>query len=101
MSSRNAYLTEEERAAAPVLHRALSAGVQAVLDGERDPAVVRDLMAGLVGAEPLATLDYAAVVDARTLEVLDPLAGELRVLAAAKFGRARLLDNLGVTTPTG
>jgi pantoate--beta-alanine ligase len=101
MSSRNAYLTEAERAAAPVLHRALSAGVQAVLDGARSPAAVRAHMAGIIAAEPLAAPDYVAVVDARTLQVVDPLAGELRLLTAAKFGRARLLDNLGVTTPTG
>lgn len=99
MSSRNVYLTADERAAAPVLHRALSAGVQAVQEGERDPAAVRELMAAIIAAEPLAVLDYAAVVDARTLAEVDPLAGELRLLAAAKFGRARLLDNLGVTTP--
>lgn len=101
MSSRNAYLTAEERAAAPVLHRALQAGVDAIVAGERDPAVVRALVAGLIEAEPRATLDYAAVVDARTLEVVDPLVGEVRLLTAARFGRARLLDNLGVTTPDG
>jgi len=101
MSSRNAYLTAEERAAAPVIHRALRAGADAVLAGERDPEVVRALVAGLITAEPLAALDYAAVVDARTLDVVDPLVGDVRLLAAAKFGRARLLDNLGVTTPTG
>ena len=101
MSSRNAYLTPEERAAAPVLHRALRAGAGAVWAGERDPAVVRDLVARMVEAEPLAELDYAAVVDATTLEVVDPLAGEVRLLTAARFGRARLLDNVGVTTPTG
>ena len=101
MSSRNAYLTAEERAAAPVLHRALQAGADAVRAGEGDPAVVRDLVAGLIGAEPLAEMDYAAVVDAATLEVVDPLAGEVRLLAAARFGRARLLDNVGVTSPTG
>ena len=101
MSSRNAYLTPEERAAAPVLHRALQAGAEAVRGGERDPAVVRDLVARMIEAEPLAELDYAAVVDPTTLEVVDPLAGEVRLLAAAKFGRARLLDNVGATTPTG
>lgn len=101
MSSRNVYLSPDERAAAPVLHRALSAGVQAVLDGARDAAVVNASMAAIIDAEPLAELDYAVVVDARTLAEVDPLVGELRLLAAAKFGRARLLDNLGVTTPTG
>ena len=95
LSSRNAYLTLEERAAAPVLHASLQAGRMAIDAGERDPAKVRSLMADLISAEPLAELDYAEVVDAHTLQVVDPLAGELRLLAAARFGRARLLDNLG------
>ena len=101
LSSRNAYLTEAERAAAPVLHRSLEAGAAAIDLGERDPAAVRAVMADLIAAEPLADLDYVAVVDARTLEVVDPLAGELRLLGAARFGKARLLDNLGVSTPSG
>ena len=68
MSSRNAYLTAEERAAAPVLHRALRAGAAAIAAGERDPAeVARRSMADLIAAEPLAELDYAEVVDAGTL----------------------------------
>jgi pantoate--beta-alanine ligase len=95
MSSRNAYLTESERAAAPVLHAALLVGRLAIDAGERDPRRVRALMAELIAAEPLADLDYAEVVDARTLQVVDPLAGELRLLAAARFGRARLIDNVG------
>lgn len=97
MSSRNAYLTEPERAAAPVLHAALLVGRLAIDAGERDAAKVRALMAELIAAEPLAHLDYAEVVDAATLQVVDPLDGELRLLAAARFGRARLIDNLGAT----
>lgn len=97
LSSRNAYLTEEERAAAPVLHTALQAGAAAILAGERDAGAVRTLMAEVIEAEPLAELDYAEVVRPDTLERLDPLAGELRLLAAARFGQARLLDNVGVT----
>jgi pantoate--beta-alanine ligase len=95
LSSRNAYLTEAERSAAPVVHAALLVGRLAIDAGERDAARVRDLMAELIEAEPLASLDYAEVVDARTLQVVDPLAGELRLLAAVRFGRARLIDNLG------
>jgi pantoate--beta-alanine ligase len=97
MSSRNAYLTAAEREAAPVLHRALTAGAAAVLAGERDPAVVRRLVAEIVEAEPLAQLDYAAVVDAGSLSVPDRLSGNVRLLAAVRFGRARLIDNVGVT----
>ncbi|WP_334143938.1 pantoate--beta-alanine ligase [Rhabdothermincola sp.] len=99
MSSRNVYLDEDERAAAPVLHRALQAGAATILAGERSAPAVRHLMAGIVEAEPLARLDYAEVVDAATLRPVDPLAGSVRLLVAARFGRTRLLDNLGVDVP--
>ena len=97
MSSRNAYLSVEERAAAPVVHWALVAGAAAIAAGERSSGRVRELMADLIRAEPLAELDYAEVVDATTLQAVDPLAGELRLLAATRFGRARLIDNEGAT----
>jgi pantoate--beta-alanine ligase len=97
LSSRNAYLTPAERAAAPVVHRALQAGAALVMSGERDPTVVRTLMADIIQAEPLAELDYAEVVGADSFTVPDPLAGDLRLLAAVRFGRARLIDNVGVT----
>ncbi len=97
LSSRNIYLSPAERAAAPVLYRALQAGVAAISGGERDPAKVREMVASTVRAEPLAELDYAAVVDAATLAEPPRLAGEVRLLAAARFGSARLIDNAGVT----
>jgi pantoate--beta-alanine ligase len=99
LSSRNSYLTPGEREAAPVVYRALRAGVATVLAGERDPAAVRTLMAQIIEAEPLAQLDYAEIVDADSLRIPDPLAGNLRLLAAVRFGRARLIDNVGVTVP--
>jgi pantoate--beta-alanine ligase len=97
MSSRNAYLTAEERSAAPVVHRALLAGVAAVDAGATDPAVVRTAMAEVLSTEALAELDYAEVVDAATFQVPDPLRGTLRLLVAARFGRARLIDNVGAS----
>jgi pantoate--beta-alanine ligase len=97
MSSRNAYLTPEERAAAPVVHRALQAGAALILAGERDPAAVRSLMSQIIQAEPLAELDYAEVVGADSFTIPDPLTGNLRLLAAVRLGRARLIDNVGVT----
>jgi pantoate--beta-alanine ligase len=99
MSSRNSYLTPDEREAAPVVYRALRAGVAAILAGERDPAAARALMGQIIEAEPLAQLDYAEVVDADSFRVPDPLAGNLRLLAAVRFGQARLIDNVGVTVP--
>jgi pantoate--beta-alanine ligase len=98
-SSRNTYLTRAEREAAPVVYRALRAGVASILAGDRDPASVRSLVAQIIEAEPLARLDYAEVVDADSFRVPDPLAGNLRLLTAVRFGRARLIDNVGVTVP--
>jgi pantoate--beta-alanine ligase len=99
MSSRNSYLTADEREAAPVVYRALRAGLAAILGGERHPAAVRTLMGQIIEAEPLAQLDYAEVVDTDSFRIPDPLAGNLRLLAAVRFGRARLIDNVGVTVP--
>jgi pantoate--beta-alanine ligase len=101
MSSRNVYLTQAERAAAPVLHRALEAGRNAVLAGETRAAAVADVMVAMVDAEPLAERDYVEVVDAATLAPLDRLepGAEVRLLAAARFGVPRLLDNVGVVVP--
>lgn len=97
LSSRNAYLSAEERAAAPVLHRALLAGREAIEAGERDAAAVRAVMGAVLATEPLVTPDYAVVVDAATLQTPRPLDGDLRLLVAARLPSARLLDNLGVT----
>ncbi|HEY2637827.1 MAG TPA: pantoate--beta-alanine ligase [Solirubrobacteraceae bacterium] len=99
LSSRNARLTLEQRAAAPVLHRALQAGRNAVDAGERLSERVAAAMAAVVSAEPLAQLDYAAAVDASDLTVPAALAGHVRLLVAAHFGSTRLIDNLGARTP--
>jgi pantoate--beta-alanine ligase len=80
LSSRNVYLSPEDRAAAAVLHRALQAGAGDVVNAKK-------IITDIVNAEPRATLDYAEVV------VTDH---ETRLLVAAKFGTTRLLDNLGV-----
>ena len=102
-SSRNGFLSVEERAAAPVLIRALEAGAEAVSGARRERAAgeVRRLMARVVAAEPLALLDYAEVVDAETLVALDVVApgAEIRLLLAAWVGGTRLIDNVGVTAP--
>ena len=100
LSSRNAYLTPAERRAAPVLYRALRAGAGLIEAGERRTAPVEAAMADVLAAEPLlGAVDYATVADAATLQPLDPLDGELRLLVAAHLGAARLIDNIGVTLP--
>ena len=100
LSSRNAYLSPSERAAAAVLHRSLRAGAALIGSGERRSAAVESEMAGVLAAEPLlGPVDYACVVDAATLAAREPLAGELRLLVAGRLGAARLIDNLGATVP--
>ncbi len=95
LSSRNRRLGAAERAAAPVLHRALQAGA-ACLAGGGDRHAVEAAMERAVADEPLVDLDYAALVDARDLEPAadtDPTR-PLRLLVAASLGPVRLIDNL-------
>jgi pantoate--beta-alanine ligase len=96
LSSRNVYLTAEERAVAPALFRALSEGKRLIEEQhERDPAIVNDAMRARIEAEPRFTLDYAEVVNASDLTTPNRLVGAVRLLAAARLGRARLIDNMG------
>ena len=94
MSSRNVYLTEEERRVAPVLQQALRAGASAIRDGETDADRVRALMASLIDTEPLGALDYVEVADAETLQPLARATVDARLFGAVRFGRARLIDNI-------
>ena len=97
MSSRNAYLTDDERVAARVLSRALRDVVEAVAAGERDVETIEAGVRALVATEPLVALEYAEVRDARTLAPRDAIEGEVVLALAAKVGRARLLDNVVLT----
>jgi len=101
LSSRNAYLSEAERDQAPVLRRALDQGLAALASGERDPAAVEAAMAAVVQGASSAQLDYAAAVQADTLTADGPLHGEVRLLLAVRFGRARLIDNDGAILAPG
>jgi len=94
LSSRNTYLSDEERVAARCLSRALAAAARLGEDGERAAAVLEAEMARRIGAEPLAAIDYAAVVDDRTFERAATLEGPARALVAARVGSTRLIDNL-------
>lgn len=95
MSSRNRYLRPEERAAAVVLSQALMDARNAVAAGERDANRVRQILTERIESEGLAHLDYAAVVDAETLDPIVSLMDGRRVvgLLAVRIGSTRLIDN--------
>jgi len=95
LSSRNAYLNEEERATARTLPRALGEAAAAIERGGDISAALAAAVARLseAGFNPI---DYVALVDAATLEPVERLDGPARLLAAAKLGRTRLIDNLAV-----
>jgi pantoate--beta-alanine ligase len=95
LSSRNAYLTPDERAKASTLHGAISAAAKAIAQGENIAAAVAAAREKVLAAG-FASVDY---VEARHAESLVPLASNAepgRVLAAAHLGRARLIDNVAV-----
>lgn len=93
-SSRNVYLSAQERAAATVLHRALAQAGDWIRSGVRDPLVVEQRLRAELAAEPLGTVDYASIVDAERLEPLQTIEGRVLLLVAVRFGATRLLDNL-------
>jgi len=97
LSSRNALLDPRDRQAAPVLYRALSAGVEEVARGNRSPAGVREVMTAVVSKEERALLDYADVVDPTTFLVPEVISGRERLIIAARFGGVRLIDNMSVS----
>ena len=95
LSSRNAYLTQEQKQAATVLHRGLSEAALAYEDGERDGARLLQLVRSAVGAEPLARVDYISLNDAETFEPLEHIADRPALLSLAVYlGKTRLIDNM-------
>jgi pantoate--beta-alanine ligase len=94
MSSRNAYLSPEERKAATVLPQALDAAIRLAKQGERDAERLVQRIREVCDAEPLVSLRYAAVVDAETLSSLKSLGDRpARALIAAHVGPTHLIDN--------
>jgi pantoate--beta-alanine ligase len=96
MSSRNSYLSTEERAKAPVLHRALRAGEEAITHGIHEVAGIEKLMHRVVAKEGGVEVDYLAVVDPLTFEAPVDFDREVLVAGAVKIGRTRLIDNIRI-----
>lgn len=94
LSSRNQYLDPDQRRQAVVLHQALEEVRRSIAAGERDAARLREALTRRIAATPGATLDYAALVDAATLQPLQRVTGEVLVALAVKFGSTRLIDNI-------
>jgi pantoate--beta-alanine ligase len=93
LSSRNRYLDAGQRRQAVVLSQALAAGRALIEAGERDAAVVQQAMTAGIQAAAGAVLDYAAVVDADTLQPLERIRGKVMLAVAVRFGSTRLIDN--------
>lgn len=94
LSSRNAYLSPEERRAATALSRALFVAQSAYAGGERHPDRLRAAMAGVLAAEPRARPDYVAAADPDTFEELTRPAERVLLLLAVHIGSTALIDNL-------
>jgi pantoate--beta-alanine ligase len=98
-SSRNVYLTADERPSAATLYHALQAGRRRVAGGERDAARVRAAMEAVLSATPGLRPEYVAVVDPESLEPLARLDRPARALLAARLGAVRLIDNAPLSGP--
>ncbi|MBE5957269.1 MAG: pantoate--beta-alanine ligase [Lachnospiraceae bacterium] len=96
-SSRNTYLSEEERKAALILSKTIKLGQEMVEAGERDSKKVVDAMIANIETEPMAKIDYVQAVDAVTCQEIDKLEGEVLVAMAVYIGKTRLIDNFIAT----
>ena len=94
MSSRNAYLSPEERQAAVVLYQALGLAQKLWAQGETDAEKLRQEMLALIQKQPLAQVDYVSIADTETLDELDRVKPPALVSLAVRIGKTRLIDNV-------
>ena len=92
-SSRNTYLSAEERVAALVLNRSLTKAKAAMEDGLRCVSEIRDLIESEIKEEPLAKADYIEIVDSETLQPVESVERDVLVAIAVYIGKTRLIDN--------
>ena len=92
-SSRNTYLSEEERKAGLVLSQAVKLGQKLVAEGEKAAAAVTGAMSELISAEPLAKIDYVSMVSWDSIEPVETIEGPVLVAMAVYIGKTRLIDN--------
>jgi len=96
LSSRNTYLSPEERKAALVLSRSLDLAAELIKSGEKRAEVIKNRMLELIQQEPRARVDYVEIVDLRTLEPLEQVQDNTLIALAVFIGRTRLIDNLRI-----
>lgn len=97
-SSRNTYLSEEERKAAVILNQSLKVGKEMIEKGEKDAAKVKEAIVKNLTTEPLAKIDYVEVVDFHTIEPITTIKGSVLTAIAVYIGKTRLIDNFIVNT---
>ncbi len=94
MSSRNVYLTPEERKSAPVLYKALQLARDMHAKGESDAILIKNAMTKLISSVPAAKIDYISIADIGTLQEVNDIRGRVLVSLAIKLGKPRLIDNI-------
>lgn len=92
-SSRNTYLSEQERQAAVILHKGLIEGEKMLKAGEKDAGKIVKAITDIIESEPLAKIDYVELVDWNTLKPVEQIDGEILVAVAVYIGTTRLIDN--------
>ncbi|MDY3030213.1 MAG: pantoate--beta-alanine ligase [Clostridia bacterium] len=92
-SSRNTYLSAEERKAALVLSKAIFRGKKMAEDGERDAEKITSAMKELISSEPLAKIDYVKIVDSETMQQVGKIEKPILCAIAVYIGKTRLIDN--------
>ena len=97
LSSRNAYLSEAERKAAPILYESLSRAMRLVDAGQRDPELVKAEGKAALMQEPRMQIEYFEIVDVETAQPVQKIASPVRIAAAVWLGRTRLIDNVGAS----
>ncbi len=93
ISSRNTYLSEEERKAAPVLSKSLAVGKELADGGQKDAKKIVEAIESVINSEPLAKIDYVEAADLNTLEPIDVIKPPALVAIAVYIGKTRLIDN--------
>ncbi len=92
-SSRNTYLSDEERKAAVVISRSLKVGREMIENGENSASKVTGAITELIESEPLAKIDYIKAVNADSIEPVENISGRVLIAAAVYIGKTRLIDN--------